>query len=110
MIHRGTGRILNREPVNRAFGIALTWAGLYVVLVISCLMLLLSTQPQLGADRLLFLAISAASNVGITHEPVKITGTGLYVLSATMLIGRLLPIGGLWWQALTTNDSELLVA
>ena len=45
------------------------------------------------------------SNIGLSHEPVSIVGTGLHTLSALMLIGRLAPLLVLWWLAKTTEES-----
>jgi 4-hydroxy-3-polyprenylbenzoate decarboxylase len=53
----------------------------YAALVLVCLLWLLHSEPDLEPDRLLFLATSAASNVGLAHDPV--TGArnlGLYRL------------------------------
>jgi Trk-type K+ transport system membrane component len=71
------------------------------------LILMISSEPLVPADRILFLVISAASNVGLSHDPIAITGPGLYILSATMLLGRLMPLCVLWWMAQTTHDAEL---
>ena len=63
----------------------------------------------MSADRLLFLSVSAASNVGLSQDPVSMTGPGLYTLSAVMLAGRVAPVLVLWWMARTTRDSALAV-
>jgi Trk-type K+ transport system membrane component len=57
----------------------------------------------------LFLAVSAASNVGLAHEPVSMAGPGLVILSAAMLLGRVLPIAILWWQAATSREADVPV-
>jgi hypothetical protein len=53
--------------------------------------------------------MSAASNVGLTHEPLSVNATNAYVLSTTMLLGRLLPIGVLWWMAAKARGEEVAV-
>jgi hypothetical protein len=67
------------------------------------------TQPDLNADRLLLLAVSAASNAGLSHDRVAIVGPGLAALSATMLLGRLLPWGLLWWLAAAAPDENVAI-
>ena len=81
----------NRSP-RRVFAIAATWIIIYSALVLACLLWLLHSEPDLEPDRLLFLTVSAASNVGLSHNPVAIIGSGSVVLSLTMLLGRLLPV------------------
>ena len=71
--------------------------------------LLLSTDPDAPADRLLFLCVSATSNVGLSHDPVAIVGPGLYVICAMMLLGRVLPLLVLWWMATSTTDEAVAV-
>ena len=75
------------------------WALLYFALVLVGFFLLLVTEPDIAADRLLFLSFSAVSNVGLSHDPVSITGNGLFTLSGMMLAGRLAPLFVLWWMA-----------
>jgi trk system potassium uptake protein TrkH len=106
---RGVRRALAGAAPGRLFGIAATWLGAYAVLVIVTLILLVIAEPQMPADRLLFLAVSAASNVGLSHDPLSTTGSGLIVLSAAMLLGRLLPLLVLWWAATTVRDGDVAV-
>ena len=106
----GARAALSGRRVGRAFGVAVVWLALYSAIVFGGLLLLLWRQPDVGADRLLFLTVSAASNVGLAHDPVAITGPGLYTLCAVMLAGRVAPLFVLWWMARTTADAELAVA
>jgi Trk-type K+ transport system membrane component len=46
----------------------------------------------MNAERLLFLAFSATSNVGLPTTPSTSQRDGLYTLSAMMLAGRLAPL------------------
>jgi Trk-type K+ transport system membrane component len=71
--------------------------------------MLLWAEPQREGDRLLFLAVSALSNVGLSHDPVSMTSAGLDVLLAAMLLGKLVPLGMLWWMAATTREAEMPV-
>jgi Trk-type K+ transport system membrane component len=96
--------------VPRAFGIAAVWATVYLGIVFGGLLLLLWRAADMAADRLLYLTVSAASNVGLAHDPVSIVGPGLYTLCAVMLAGRMAPVFFLWWMARTTDDADLAVA
>ncbi|HLL87972.1 MAG TPA: hypothetical protein VK324_01590 [Tepidisphaeraceae bacterium] len=105
----GVRRALRGEAPGRITGIAAVWLLSYAGVVFATFLALLSTEPQAGADQLLFLAVSAASNVGLSADPVSIVGPGLYALSAAMLLGRVLPLVVLWWAATTVDDAELAV-
>jgi Trk-type K+ transport system membrane component len=100
---------LRGKAVGRSVALAATWLWVYVGMAVVVLILLLATVPQVPADRLLFEAISALSNVGLSHEVVMIVGPGLDILSAAMLLGRLAPLGILWWMAQTTEKADLAV-
>lgn len=105
----GTSRALSGRPVHRAAGIALVWAGAYLLALLVGLLLLVSIEPQIPGDRMLFLAVSAMGNVGLSHDPVAITGPGLLVLSLLMLAGRLGSLGVLWWLAESSPGADVLV-
>jgi trk system potassium uptake protein TrkH len=100
---------IGKNP-GRIFAIALTWVAAYFSLVLITFLLLLQSEPDLEADRLLFIVISAASNVGLSHERLSIAGGGQITLCAAMLLGRLLPLCLLWWTALTVRDADVAVA
>lgn len=105
----GTRDVLAGRAVPRAMGIAVVWCGVYLTSLFVGVMLLLATDSQIPGERLIFLVASALGNVGLWHDPVSITGPGLFVLSLLMLIGRLAPLGILWWMAETTRGAEVLV-
>ena len=96
---RGVRQNLRGRPVPRALGVAGCWLGIYLAIVAAGFVLLLNTEHGDAPDRLLFLAVSAVGNVGLSHDPVSITGNGLFTLSALMLAGRLAPLLVLWWMA-----------
>jgi trk system potassium uptake protein TrkH len=106
---RGAYRALRARPVSRVFGFAMMWLGIYALLVLSTTIVLVSTEPQLAADQILFTAISAVSNVGLSYAPISITGDGLYALSISMMLGRIVPLVILWWAALTAHDADVAV-
>ena len=106
---RGARGAMAGRAVTRAFGIALAWAAAYAAIAVACYAALLYTEPQMPADRLAFLSVSAASNVGLAHDAVSLAAPGTYVLSATMLAGRVVPVLVLLWMAKATEGEDLLV-
>ena len=105
----GVRDALAGRRAGRTFGIAATWFATYFALVALCFALLLWQVPELPADRLLFLGVSAAGNVGLSHDQLSLVMGPLFTLSFTMLLGRLAPLAVLWWMARTTSDAELAV-
>ncbi len=73
------------------------------------LLLLLWQVPQMPADQLLFLSVSAASNVGLSHDTLSLVLAPLYTLCLVMFLGRIGPVLVLWWMAETTPDADLAV-
>ncbi len=109
-VFHGARRSLGDRAAGRPFGFALVWIGTYGAIAAVTCIALICLEPQLSADRLLFLAISATSNVGLAQNPVNLTGPGLYVLSAAMLLGRLAPLAILLRMSATNTSATLLVA
>lgn len=99
---------VDRSPNRwRLFGLGLLWVAGYLLALGVVVVLLLGTEPQMSADRVLFLAASALGNVGLSHDPVTVSDPGLYVLSGAMLVGRIAPILVLWAAVdLTTGESQ----
>ena len=106
---RGVRAALGGGRAGRAFGVAAVWAALYAAIVFAGLLLLVWRVADMPADRLLFLTVSATSNVGLAHDPVSIVGPGLYTLCALMLAGRIAPVFVVWWMARTTDDADVAV-
>jgi len=107
---RGVRSALRGEGAGRPLGIAIVWVAIYLLILFVGFLLLLGAVPQIPPDRLLFLSISAIGNVGLSHDPVSITGPGLAILSALMLAGRLAPIGILWWMVDAAPEAEVAIA
>jgi Trk-type K+ transport system membrane component len=84
------------------------WIAIYGMALFGGMVLLAASESE-SSDRLLFLAVSALSNVGLSHDPVSMTGPGLVVLSMLMLIGRIAPLTILWWVAAGGEQSDVLV-
>lgn len=105
-LYAGGRAAMRGEAPGRAFAIALTWLALYVVLAFVSLLCLLATEPGQPGDRLLFLVVSAASNAGLAQNAVSIVGPGMFVLSATMLLGRVAPLAILWWGVTVADGNE----
>jgi Trk-type K+ transport system membrane component len=108
-LSRGIGLGLRGGSIGRPVALAAVWVGTYLGLVALFFLMMLWAEPEMAGDRLLFLTISALSNVGLSHDPVSMSGAGLDVLSAAMLLGRLTPLGMLWWMAFTTREGEMPV-
>jgi Trk-type K+ transport system membrane component len=104
---RGTRRALRRENGLRITGIAAAWIGAYLAIVFLTLLDCSRRLPDLPADRLVFLAASAVGNVGLSHDPLAVTGGGLWIMCVGMLVGRLAPLAVLAWAAATVDDADV---
>ena len=105
----GVRSALRGKTVPRIVGIGGVWFLLYVGVAFISFLLLLWLVPQLPADRLLFIAVSAMSNAGLSHDPLAIVRESLYLLSATMMLGKVLPLLILAWTARSTSDADIAV-
>ena len=54
-------------------------------------------------------AVLEPANVGLAHDRVGIVGNGMYVLTLTMLLGRILPIGVLWWVLKHADETDVAI-
>ena len=97
VLWRGALRNFRGKPSSPMFSIAIVWSAVFAVLVFGGSLVLIGLQPQIPADRSLFLAVSAATNTGLSYGPVSMVGGGLYALGGIALLGRLLPMGVLLW-------------
>lgn len=102
-------RILRGQPLSRTTGIAFTWLGIYLIALAFFQIMLLWAEPPMPGDRVLFVAISALSNVGLSHDNLSMTRSSLLLVSAAMFFGRIVPLLILWWMVDTTRDAELAV-
>lgn len=105
----GARRALRGQNPGRTFGLAMAWLGIYLGVALVGLILLLIAEPQMLGDQVFFLAVSALSNVGLSHDVLSISAKGSYILSALMLAGRMAPLLVLWWMADSTSDAELAI-
>jgi trk system potassium uptake protein TrkH len=97
VLTRGTRDVLGNRPTARVFGAAIVWALIYLGMLAASTVALLITEPEIHLDRTLFLAASALGNVGLSHNPIDASTAGLYVLSITMMLGRIAPVMMLWY-------------
>jgi trk system potassium uptake protein TrkH len=107
-IGQGAVRAIRGNAVDRVFGVICIWFAVYWLMVLATTISLAAAEPQELGERLLFLAVSAVSNVGISHEPIRFTGGSLYILTAAMVLGRIVPLGMLWWAAVGGVRSDSL--
>jgi trk system potassium uptake protein TrkH len=105
----GMRRLLRGESPGRSLGIAMSWLGIYLSILLLGLVMLLFVEPQLAGDQVLFMAISALSNVGMSYDQLPDMPRGSFVLAALMLAGRMTPLLVLWWMADSTQDAEIAV-
>ena len=89
--------------------VAVRWVMIYGTGLGISLLAVLTTEPQIPGDRVLFLVVSAFSNVGLSHDPVVLSDSGWWVMAAVMLIGRLTPILTLWWMADTMREPTIAI-
>jgi trk system potassium uptake protein TrkH len=108
-LFRAPWRALRGLPVSRAFGIAASWLGLYLLALAFFQIMLLWSEPQMPGDRVLFVTISALSNVGLSHDVLSMTRSSLLLVSAAMFFGRITPLLIIWWMADTTREAEVVV-
>ena len=97
-----------RAP-GRVFGIALAWFASFGSLIFLSFLFLLWTDPGLDADRLFFIATSAATNCGLAHDRITIVRTGMHVLTISMLLGRILPLAILWWVIRHADETDVAI-
>lgn len=102
----GAVHALRGQRVPPIVGVALAWIAAFVGLLVLLLVAFVATNQPMPGDRQLFLIVSAFCNVGISHDPIGVTGAGLVVLSATMLLGRALPLVMLCWMAIAAASDE----
>jgi trk system potassium uptake protein TrkH len=106
---QGISHAIKGKPVSRVTGIAAVWLAAFFVALFIGILALVQLVPQIAPDQLVFLACSAIANVGLCHDPVSITGGGLFVLSGLMLFGRIGSLAVLWWLATTVEGTDLLI-
>jgi trk system potassium uptake protein TrkH len=106
---RGIHRSIRGQAAGHTFAIAAVWAAGYGLLILTVLLILLGIHPEMPADHLLFVCVSAVGTVGLSQNPITITGGGLIVLSIAMLVGRLAPLLVLWWCAAEPEPDAVAV-
>jgi Trk-type K+ transport system membrane component len=74
------------------------------------MLILLAATPEVPMDRLLFLTISAVSNVGLSHDPISSAGWMSWsTLSLLMLLGKIVPLMILWDMAEKVKNARIAV-
>jgi trk system potassium uptake protein TrkH len=108
-LYKGIRGALAGRPIGRSTAIAATWVAMYAAIVFVTVILTLRTDPRLPGDQLLFDAVSAVSNVGLSHHEMSASAASMFSLAAAMLLGRLTSTFVLWWLVDTTPAAELPV-
>jgi trk system potassium uptake protein TrkH len=109
VIFLGTREILAGKSPAKALGIAMSWIGMYLGIAMLGLVMLLFVEPELRGEQVLYMTISALSNVGLSYDLLPDMPRGSFVLAALMMAGRMTPLLVLWWMADTTTDAEIAV-
>lgn len=104
---RGVIATFRGEVPRRSHALSIAWISIYGATLLFFLWWLLTDVPQMPADRLLFLTISAMGNVGLSHDPIPSANELLNSLVFVMLTGRFLPLAMLWWMAATSKEAEM---
>ncbi len=104
----GALALVRGRTVGRKLGVAIIWIACFVAAVAATHMGLLLTQSNLPADRSLFIAVAAVANVATIHDPLLFDqSAGYYILTAAMIVGKLLPLSMLcWFAAIGLEDSD----
>jgi hypothetical protein len=108
-LFKGIRGALSGRSIGRSTAIAATWLAMYAGIVFATVILTLHTDASMRGDQLLFDAVSAVSNVGLSHHEMAASSASKYSLAAAMLLGRLTSTFALWWLVDTTPDAELPV-
>ena len=104
----GVVRLLRGGTVGRTFAIGAAWLFGLSLLFGTTFLALLWALPQTPGDRVVLLAAGACANTGLASDRVVAAGADAFILSASMLLGRVLPWGVLWWSA-TRGDEPVAV-
>ena len=97
VLWRGFVQCYRGKVPQRSFAVSLAWTAGFLLLVFVGTIVLVGLQPQVPGDRMLFVAVSAATNVGLSGDPITMVGTPLFVLGALAVLGRAVPFLILWW-------------
>ena len=106
---RGLRQGVNGDRLSPVTGFALAWTAAFVLIVFVGTLGLVWSAPDVPADRLLFLAVSAASNSGLSHDALAIVIVPLMLLALVMIAGRLAPILLLWRLAKRVDHADTVV-
>jgi Trk-type K+ transport system membrane component len=105
----GTRKLLRGEHPGRTFTIAFVWLLVYLALAFGAVLLLSFVSAAASPDNVLFDAVSALGNVGLTTGNVLDEKGLFFAYSAIILVGRMSPLMVLWWMAESTNDATVAV-
>ncbi len=96
---------LRRGDAGAALGYALVWIGLLGAVVGAAFITMLALNPAVGADRILFNTLSAATHAGLDLDMGATNAPSHAVLAATLLITRVIPWMLIWSMA-TKGDGD----
>jgi len=109
VLGRGMRKGLRGERPAPLLGFALAWLASFLAIVIVGYAVLVWAAPNVQGDRMLMIAVSAASNCGLSQDPLSVVQTPLYVLAIMMAAARVVPILLLWRMAERIEYAETVV-
>jgi Trk-type K+ transport system membrane component len=109
VLTRGVRDCFAGLTASRALAAAMIWTLVYLAMLVASTLGLLMAEPEIKLERSLFMAASALGNVGLSHNSVDVSTAGLYILSATMLLGRVAPVMMLWTVADSLPEVDVAI-
>jgi Trk-type K+ transport system membrane component len=110
VLWRGLRQGMRGERPAPLVGFAIAWTGIFACVVFLGYAVLLWAAPNVPGDQLLSIAVSAASNCGLSRDSLSVVSTSLFTLGLMMVLGRLLPILILWRMAERLEFADTVVA
>jgi Trk-type K+ transport system membrane component len=88
----GETRRLWQNKASQRLAAALLWLAVFLGVFLGLFLLMLCLHPEMTTDQLVVMVAGALSNTGLSLDPITLVGGSLHILTATMLLGHLLPI------------------
>jgi Trk-type K+ transport system membrane component len=110
VLWRGIRQAFRGERLQPMAGFAIAWTAIFLIVVFAGYAMLLWFSPDVSAEHLLMISVSATSNCGFSRDELSLVSTPLFTLGLLMALGRLLPILLLWRMAERIEFSETVVA
>lgn len=110
VLWRGIRQGMRGERPSPLVGFAIAWVAIFLAIVFVGYAVLLWAADFVPSDHLLTMAVSAASNCGLSRDALSVVKAPLFTLSLMMVAGRILPILLLWRMSERLEFAETVVA